>query len=630
MIPKSFTALVDSIYQTTNTSVYKEVLLKLRSHYSKTSETFGRHVIRYLLLHLREETLKNVMPTKYNTKCLTEDLYLSKRCYPFEKNPFISNLPGSRTSEENRVKYLVSVAGSSKVKVARPYLQLRNATKRTGEIYFEESSMESQETIQNYNAHLDTWEQKQGHRIKSKDGYVCIELYERTTIRILKKLLKLSSNGNRGQREFNKNYIEQSGLKFSDDLKEQALREIFTESRLLLIYGAAGTGKTTLINHISNLMSGYHKLFLTKTHTALQNLKRRIDHPGPSSDFVSIDSFTKSAALSEYDVIFVDECSTIDNRTMLAFLEKLNPDTLLVLAGDIYQIESIDFGNWFFYAKDIIRTHGANVELLNTWRTKDETLISLWNEVRMRKPFIMEKLVIDGPFSEDIGPNVLKREDDDEVVLCLNYDGKFGLNNMNNYFQNANKRGEAISWQEWNYKVGDPILFNETIRFPQLHNNLKGRIVEIEKGRDHITFTVDVELLLTELDCRRTELEYIDTKGNYTSVRFTVYAYDTNTTEEESELARMRSVIPFQLAYAVSIHKAQGLEYNSVKVIIPKNNSEKVTHGVFYTAITRAKKKLKIYWSSETMKEVVEKFTTDEDKHESLEIVKAKLLKPQN
>ena len=55
--------------------------------------------------------------------------------------------------------------------------------------------------------------------------------------------------------------------------------------------------------------------------------------------------------LSEYDIIFIDECSTIDNQTMKVFLEKLSPDSFLDLAGDIYQIESIDFGNWFFLRK---------------------------------------------------------------------------------------------------------------------------------------------------------------------------------------------------------------------------------------------------------------------------------------
>lgn len=88
---------------------------------------------------------------------------------------------------------------------------------------------------------------------------------------------------------------------------------------------------------------------------------------------------------------------------------------------------------------------------------------------------------------------------------------------------------------------------------------------------------------------------------------------------------RMKAVVPFQLAYAVSIHKAQGLEYDSVKIVIPDSNSERVTHGVFYTAITRAKKKLKIYWSAETMQSIVDEFSNDEMGNRSLEIIKKKM-----
>lgn len=58
--------------------------------------------------------------------------------------------------------------------------------------------------------------------------------------------------------------------------------------------------------------------------------------------------------------------------------------------------------------------------------------------------------------------------------------------------------------------------------------------------------------------------------------------------------------------YAVSIHKAQGLEYDSVKIVITNEVEERITHNIFYTAITRAKNKLKIYWSPETEKSVLE------------------------
>ena len=366
-------------------------------------------------------------------------------------------------------------------------------------------------------------------------------------------------------------------------------------------------------------------MFLTKTHTTLQNLKRIIDNPGSDADFISIDSFTKKDNLKDYDVIFVDECGIIDNQTMLKFIGKLSEDTFVVLAGDIFQIQSINFGNWFFYAKEIIKGNGANIELLSTWRTNDEMIKELWHEVRTKSSLITEKLAIDGPFSEDIGVNIFSKSEDDEVVLCLNYDGKFGLNNINNFFQNANKNGDAVFWQECGYKVGDPIIFNDTKRFEKLYNNLRGSIVEIAKTDEYITFIVDIDIILTEADCKSDKIEYIDIIEDTTRISFKVNSFDDS--YEDEEVDRTLTFIPFQIAYAISIHKAQGLEYDCVKLIIPRSNSKKITHDIFYTAITRAKRKLKIYWSSETMKDIVKDFSSDDSKSKSLDIIKSKLQK---
>ena len=63
------------------------------------------------------------------------------------------------------------------------------------------------------------------------------------------------------------------------------------------------------------------------------------------------------------------------------------------------------------------------------------------------------------------------------------------------------------------------------------------------------------------------------------------------------------------IAYAVSIHKAQGLEYESVKVVITRDVDEKITHNIFYTAITRSKKHLKIYWSPESQQKILSNFS---------------------
>lgn len=619
----SFLNVLESIYSEITNSCFKEVLVKLNDLYRKDSDEFGRNTVRYLLINLREETLTDVLPWS-SQKVLSPNLFLSTKCYPFEKNPYISNLFGRNTSNENNFANIIDVAGEKELANVRAYLKIQNQIKKTGEIYFNIEGIASEAEIEVYNAQLDNWERGKGYGINVEDGLVSINSYEQTTLTILSKLLELSRTGNQGQKEYNQAYLKNCGIAFEDELKKVALKNAFVNSHVLLIYGAAGTGKTLLINYISNLMSKQKKLFLTKTHTAKQNLQRRIDNPGPDADFVSIDSFTKKVELPDYDVVFVDECSTIDNRIMCDFLRKIKPNTFLVLAGDIHQIESIDFGNWFFYAKNIINTHGANVELLNTWRTKDPAIVSLWDDVRTRGDIIVEKLAMDGPFSDEIGEKIFEEKDDDEVILCLNYDGKFGLNNMNSYFQNDNKCGNPIAWKEWTYKIGDHILFNDSQRFPILYNNLKGKIVNIEKVSNDISFTIDVFTNLTKIVCEKYGIEFISAEAESTRIRFTVYA-PNDSAEETDEDMRMFSVIPFQLAYAVSIHKAQGLEYDSVKVIIPRSNSEKITHGIFYTAITRAKKKLKIYWSSEIMEEIVEGFKEADSTQRSLEIIRKKL-----
>lgn len=615
-----FADVIDTIYQNSNTSYFREALQKLMDHYAMGSERYGRYTIRYLLLNLREELLQRVMPSQFSLQWKCEDLYLSRKCVPFERNPLISNLAGSKTSAISQARYLASIVEKEKIDTVLPYWSIISTIQKTGEIYCDVDSELTFSSIQEYNEQLDPWEKNNGYSIKVNDHVACIDSYEESTLFILKKLLEMSHIPNKGQKEFNERYLRQSEIDFKDSKKEEALRYAFVNSRVLLIYGAAGTGKTTLINMISTMMAGRRKLFLTKTHTALQNLQRRIKNPGTDAGFVSIDSFTKRVNLPDYDIIFVDECSTIDNRVMRKFLEKMRSDTFLVLSGDIYQIESIEFGNWFSYAKDLVKSQGAMIELLSTWRTRDQNLIDLWQEVRSKGALITEKLVINGAFSEDIGENIFNCKIKDEVILCLNYDGKFGLNNMNSYFQNANKE-KAVSWGGWKYKVDDPILFNNSNRFALLYNNLKGRIVHIDKLKEKIIFTIDINIPLTENDCQKDGFEFINTTKEGTRIRFDVLAVNDDMSEEYRE----KSVVPFQLAYAVSIHKAQGLEYESVKIIIPSNNAEKITHGVFYTAITRAKEKLKIYWSSVTMQEVISGFSEDNSRQKSLAIIKEKL-----
>ena len=575
-----FQYVYNYIYASTNTHNFGEVILKIRNYYAKSSNKIGRYTIRYALLNLREEVLEALLTNKYNSRSL-DGLNITTKCYPFEKKPFISNIAGSKTSNGNKRDIIEIVDDRNKFEKVLPYLKIERMIKETGELYFDKELIATDEEINKYNMGLDSWERNNGFMINVEENIVSIDSYVSTTLFILKRLLQLSHNPDMEQQSRNERYLKECGIKFEDKLKQIAMKYLFVSSQVMLIYGAAGTGKTTLIKYISNMLDKSKKLFLTKTHTALQNLQNRICNIDNIS-FASIDSVTKSNEIIDFDVIFIDECSTIDNLTMKKLLEKVKEETKLVFSGDIYQIESIDFGNWFYYAKDIITTKGASIELLRNWRTEKGELISLWDEVRKKRPIITEKLSMDGPFSKDLGEEIFELSDD-EVVLCLNYDGKFGVNNINQYFQNANTKSKAFSWAEWVFKIGDRIIFLDTRRSSLLYNNLNGTIYNIKKNESSIIFTIDIKIHLTEEQCKYESFDYIDNISDGTRIRLEVIKWNDDLSDED----KIKTVIPFQIAYAISIHKAQGLEFKSVKVVIPSSNAEKITHSVFYTAILR-------------------------------------------
>lgn len=613
-----FQYVYNYIYASTNTHNFGEVILKIRNYYAKSSNKIGRYTIRYALLNLREEVLEALLTNKYNSRSL-DGLNITTKCYPFEKKPFISNIAGSKTSNGNKRDIIEIVDDRNKFEKVLPYLKIDRMIKETGELYFDKELIATDEEINKYNMGLDSWERNNGFMINVEENIVSIDSYVSTTLFILKRLLQLSHDPDMEQQSRNERYLKECGIKFEDKLKQIAMKYLFVSSQVMLIYGAAGTGKTTLIKYISNMLDKSKKLFLTKTHTALQNLQNRICNIDNIS-FASIDSVTKSNEIIDFDVIFIDECSTIDNLTMKKLLEKVKEETKLVFSGDIYQIESIDFGNWFYYAKDIITTKGASIELLRNWRTEKGELISLWDEVRKKRPIITEKLSMDGPFSKDLGEEIFELSDD-EVVLCLNYDGKFGVNNINQYFQNANTKSKAFSWAEWVFKIGDRIIFLDTRRSSLLYNNLNGTIYNIKKNESSIIFTIDIKIHLTEEQCKYESFDYIDNISDGTRIRLEVIKWNDDLSDED----KIKTVIPFQIAYAISIHKAQGLEFKSVKVVIPSSNAEKITHSVFYTAITRAKENLKIYWSAETMDAIVKSFTTQKVERKTLQLIKQKL-----
>jgi len=273
----------------------------------------------------------------------------------------------------------------------------------------------------------------------------------------------------------------------------------------------------------------------------------------------------------------------------------------LILVGDIYQIESIVFGNWFSIARSFISTKSV-FELTKPYRTTNQGLLNVWNRVRNIDMAILEPLVKNN-YSVSLDESIFDNSEEDEIILCLNYDGLYGINNINRFLQ-GNNTSLPIQWGINIYKVNDPILFNESERFaPLIYNNLKGKIIAIDVYEDNIQFEIEIDKVINELDAENYDFQFIGTSQNGNSIiRFFVNKFRSTDEDDDST---SEAVVPFQVAYAVSIHKAQGLEYKSVKIVITNEIEELVTHNIFYTAITRAKENLKIYWTPETEHKVL-------------------------
>jgi ATP-dependent exoDNAse (exonuclease V) alpha subunit len=426
-------------------------------------------------------------------------------------------------------------------------------------------------------------------------GHLFIREYEDDTVSIIERLQELTTMGIDGYTAAVSRWLDESPPNFDDPAKEDAIKRLFSESRVALICGAAGTGKSTMVNYIGSYFNANSKLFLAQTHPALDNLKRRVSTQNATFRTIS-SQIWRGAIESEYDLLIIDECSTVSNSDLIKVLEKTS-FKLLLLVGDIFQIESIQFGNWFGAARSFIPDTSI-FELTTPFRTKSEGLLRLWDKVRNIDDDISE-FIARGGYSSVLDRSLFVESSDDEIILCLNYDGLYGINNVNRFLQSSNPN-PAVVWGVSIYKIGDPILFDDTDRFrPVIYNNLKGKIVGITRTTGKIQFDVELDRPITAFDFESPDLEWL----GESVVRFSVNEYTSS--DEDDDLISTK--VPFQVAYAVSIHKAQGLEYDSVKIVITDDNEDDISHSIFYTAITRAREKLQIFWTPETQQAILSK-----------------------
>lgn len=452
------------------------------------------------------------------------------------------------------------------------------------------------------------------HRIIEISGYYTVESYYNSTQNVILEVIKLCKTKNV---QVNNDYSENSLLSAA---QKNILSKSLKNSSVALITGSAGTGKTTIIKEFIKNNPDKRILCLTTTNTANNNLKIK-DFAG-NIIYKNIAQFEKEKHYEDCDIIIVDEASFVSTDSIEKIIEAYKSSAFMFV-GDPGQIESIEFGNWFDLLLNLLKAKDVVFSLDVEYRTKVVELTKIWDEVRHGKKKNIIELLSAYEMTEEISDDIFKVQEN-EVVLCLNYDGLYGINNINRYLQASNPN-DAFEYQQNLYKVGDPVVFitNDYSAYG-IYNNLSGKIVGIKNEEENITFKIE---LLESVSCfgkLSDEIEIVEEgSGFYAIVTKMKYYNDKYDTDMDT-----RTKLPFQISYAMSIHKAQGLEFDSVKIVITKESDEQVTKNIFYTAVTRAKKNLKVYWQPEVADYVLGNIeNSEESKTADLSILSEQLKK---
>lgn len=571
----------------------------------------GTNILRYLLTNLNNVVLKKQLSTE---ACgFLSNMYLKRGCRVFDDMPFCSSL-----IEHNPTKTILIDCISPEGRTHEFLARHVNQNTRTRKILY--TPLEEVESIYDVDKEIKTFNSKvwEGHKpdreLMTYFRYIYNHGAEKDCHNILTKILSFTNSGIEDYQTLIDLWFDQQNPDFIDsDQKRQVLRELFVGSYVALIYGSAGTGKTRMIEYINSVFSAENKVFLSNTNASVNNLRNRIGESDKHA-FSTVASYLYNIEqYGESEILFIDECSTVGNTDLLRVLEH-HKFKKLVLVGDVYQIESIDFGNWFYLCKNLLPKH-CIFELDDTHRTKREDLKLYWSSVRNSDDNIRE-IASRGHFTKPMDQFIKNYEDsEDQIVLCLNYDGLYGINNLNRLLQGKNPN-KGIDWGVvHSYKVGDPIIFTESSKFSSvLYNNLKGRIAKITPNGDDIQFEIIIDYSPNPFDAHRCGVELLENLPEGKSkIRISVNKLEN----VDEDLDDSDMLVPFQVSYATSIHKAQGLEYKTVKLVFVDEVQDMVTHSIFYTAITRAKEKLEIYWSPETAGKVYERIKSNLNKQDS-------------
>lgn len=426
--------------------------------------------------------------------------------------------------------------------------------------------------------------------VKEEDRYFLISMWEaeENIVRRISYLTKkddLKVNNidlyiERGEHDKNIIYNEEQKLAIKSALVKN----------FVIITGGPGTGKTTIVSSIIDIYKEVNKLnyeealrdiiVLAPTGRASKRLAQKTLFPASTiHSFLKWNKEKDSFAINEYNksqvkLVIIDEASMVDVLLFHSLLKGLKLDTRIVMVGDYNQLPSVGPGQLL---KDLIESEKVPVIKLSLLyrQKKDSNIVTLAHDINEAKldeeifnsssdlEFIKEKNDIAKQVS--LVADRYKDYDYHEFqVLVPMYKGINGIDNLNKILQDlfnpkAKNKKEIV--------IGDA-LYRENDKVLQLVNMPEERIFNGDIG---IISSIDKKEIIIDFDTNQ--------------VKFTASNFNK-----------------FKLGYAISIHKSQGSEFDVVVLPVSSTYGKMLYRKLYYTAITRSKKKLILIGDIEALK----------------------------
>lgn len=422
--------------------------------------------------------------------------------------------------------------------------------------------------------------------IIKEDRFYLREMYEAETL-IVKRFRLLNSN-----KEIIDKRLDSMILELEDffDIKYNscqldAIKKSYMKD-FLIITGGPGTGKTTIMKGIVELYRLMEKLSYEKLNDKIALLaptgraaKRMSETTGmPASTihrFLKWSRDTNKFQVNEYnrskvEFVIIDEASMIDTYLMASLLKGISSNCKVILVGDDHQLPSVGPGQ---VLHDLIESHALQVvELTELYRQGiDSNIISLAYDIR----------------NQSVNKDIFNVEDDLTFIECRDNEVIPNICEICNTYKDLNYKKFQILAPMYkglngidaiNKNVQD--IFNSKSRtkkekvIGEFNFREDDKVIQLTNMPDDNVYNGDIGIIDRIQSSPKSEI-HIDFDGNlvkYTPANF----------------------INFRSAYSISIHKAQGSEFDVVVIPIVNAYNKMLYQKLIYTGVTRAKKKLYI------------------------------------